>query len=160
MAKTRYAIYDSKKECNTCREIKDINDFYPYKNGIRGSCKKCCNEKTRIYMKSVSKERRSEWWKRSWENPEYRQRKYDSAQKRIRNIKKKCVDYLGGKCSVCGYIKCIEALEFHHVDPNTKELKLNTRGIERSKSFNSQKQELDKCILLCSNCHREKHYNE
>lgn len=160
MAKPKYEIHDGKKKCNSCEEVKDVADFYPHKNGIRGSCKKCCNKKSRNYMQTVPKERRSEWWKRSWEKQEYRQRKYDSAQKRIKNIKQKCVDYLGGKCAVCGYNKCVEALEFHHLDPNTKDLNLKTRGIDRRKSFDSQKQELDKCILLCSNCHREKHYDE
>jgi len=111
-------------------------------------------------MKTVSKETRSEWWHKSWENKEYRQRKYKSTQKRLRAIKEKSVEYLGGKCVKCGYDKCIEALEFHHLNPEAKEKRDNGRGIDRRKSFEKQKPELDKCILLCANCHREEHYGQ
>lgn len=160
MAKSKHEIIDGKKKCNTCGLTKTVDNFYTYKKGIRGSCKVCLNQKTETYRKSISKERRSELWQRFWKNPENRQKKYKTARKRYKSIKKQCVDYLGGKCSICGYDKCIEALEFHHLDPNIKETSLNTRGIDRRKSFNSQKQELDKCVLLCANCHREQHYNE
>ena len=76
-----------------------------------------------------------------------------SVIKRRRQNKLLLVEYKGGKCERCGYNKCISALEFHHLDPSTKEFGLtgNTNGIER------QKKEADKCILLCANCHRELH---
>ena len=70
------------------------------------------------------------------------------------NVKIKAIDYLGGKCSKCGYDKCIAALEFHHLDPNEKDKDYtNYKG-----SFSDKlKTELDKCVLLCANCHREEH---
>lgn len=69
-------------------------------------------------------------------------------------IKQQCVDYKGGKCQHCGYNKYIGALDFHHIDPNEKDY-----GISRStKSFERRKQELDKCLCLCKNCHRTEHY--
>jgi len=67
------------------------------------------------------------------------------------------VEYKGGKCKRCGYDKCIEALEFHHKDPSKKDFGIsgkNIRSIERCK------EEIDKCILLCANCHREIHEEE
>ena len=67
--------------------------------------------------------------------------------------KKALVEYKGGKCQCCGYSKCIEALEFHHLDPNIKSFTISGK----SKSFNSLKSEVDKCILVCSNCHKEIH---
>ena len=67
--------------------------------------------------------------------------------------KKTLVEYKGGKCQCCGYSKCIEALEFHHLDPNIKSFTISGK----SKSFNSLKNEVDKCILVCSNCHKEIH---
>ncbi len=71
-----------------------------------------------------------------------------------KSVKQKCIEYKGGKCVKCGYNKCPLALEFHHIDPTTKDFNINGR-----KSFNQNvKNELDKCILLCSNCHREIHY--
>ena len=67
--------------------------------------------------------------------------------------KKALVEYKGGKCQCCGYYRCIEALEFHHLDPNIKSFTISGK----SKSFNSLKSEVDKCILVCSNCHKEIH---
>ena len=64
------------------------------------------------------------------------------------------VEYKGGKCCRCGYDKCITALEFHHIDPTTKEAK--TLGT--TAAIAKQKAESDKCILVCANCHREIHY--
>lgn len=69
-------------------------------------------------------------------------------------VKQKCVDYLGGKCSKCGYNKCLAALDFHHVNSSTKDKDyINSRM-----SFEKLKIELDKCVLLCANCHREEHH--
>jgi len=65
------------------------------------------------------------------------------------------VDYKGEKCQCCGYDKYIGALEFHHIDPNEKDFSLSHRGY--CYSWDKVKKELDKCILVCSNCHREIH---
>lgn len=72
-----------------------------------------------------------------------------------RQIKVLAVEYKGGKCQMCGYNKCIAALEFHHLDPKEKDFSLGSKG--NIKSFSKVKPELDKCILVCSNCHREEH---
>lgn len=66
------------------------------------------------------------------------------------------IDSKGGCCSKCGYKKCFSALEFHHIDPSTKKFELNARTL-LSKSAIDVKTELEKCILLCANCHRELH---
>jgi hypothetical protein len=63
------------------------------------------------------------------------------------------VEYKGGKCEKCGYNKCIEALEFHHKDPTQKDFNVSAH----SYSSKRMKDEADKCLLLCSNCHREEH---
>ena len=57
----------------------------------------------------------------------------------------------GGKCSKCGYNKNISALEMHHLDRNEKEFNF----AYKSAMTNDLLKELDKCILVCSNCHRE-----
>lgn len=59
-------------------------------------------------------------------------------------------------CSVCGYNKCGAALDWHHVDSTTKERRIQVR------SYFSKlgEEERSKCILLCSNCHRELHWKE
>ena len=65
------------------------------------------------------------------------------------------VEYKGGRCQVCGYERCIEALEFHHLDPTQKDFGISHRGYTRS--WEKVKEEINKCILLCANCHREFH---
>lgn len=77
--------------------------------------------------------------------------------KRWRNkTKEKIVLAMGGKCQICGYDKCSDALELHHIDPSKKELSFSR---VRANPISIQKisEELKKCILLCSNCHREIH---
>lgn len=75
---------------------------------------------------------------------------------RQRALKKRCVDYLGGLCQKCGYCNCIGALEFHHKDPTQKDFTIGR--IKSYKWSKTIKDELDKCKLLCANCHREEHY--
>lgn len=57
-----------------------------------------------------------------------------------------------------GYNKCIAALEFHHLDPNEKDFGIASSGATRT--FEKIKVELDKCIMVCANCHREIHDEE
>jgi hypothetical protein len=78
------------------------------------------------------------------------------AVKRAQKRKKmEMVELFGGKCTLCGYDKCIDALEFHHLDENTKEQ--NPSYIVMRWSKNRAMVELEKCILVCANCHRELH---
>ena len=76
---------------------------------------------------------------------------------RRRKLKQMAVEYKGGKCEKCGYSKCINALEFHHLDPSQKDFGIGTNG--HTRSWERTKIELDKCIMVCSNCHREIHSN-
>jgi len=72
---------------------------------------------------------------------------------RRRNYKKKLVKLKGGKCQICGYSKCMAALEFHHLSKQ-KEAKISyiyNRGWKRIL------QEIKNTILVCSNCHKEIH---
>lgn len=79
----------------------------------------------------------------------------EAVQRRREKLKELAVEYKGGKCERCGYCKCLKALEFHHVDPNEKEFGIGAKG--HTKSFEKIKIEIDKCILVCANCHREIH---
>ena len=69
--------------------------------------------------------------------------------------KKQMINFLGGCCSKCGYNKNYAALEFHHV--KDKSFSLDSRKISNT-SMSKLLEELKKCILLCSNCHKEHHY--
>jgi len=71
-----------------------------------------------------------------------------------RRTKLKLIAYKGGKCSTCGYDKdCPTAYDFHHLDPAKKEFRIGGKTLK----FETLKKEVDKCILLCKNCHAEIH---
>ena len=115
------------KKCKICKENKHYTSFYGNRDKSFSYCKLC--ESKRV-------------------------------KNRQREFKQKCVDYLGGKCSNCGYDKCLSALDFHHTDPSNKKFGIASYSKARNCwKINSSEimSELDKCILLCSNCHREKH---
>lgn len=83
--------------------------------------------------------------------------KSSEAVKRWRaNTKSRLVEAMGGKCLICDYSKCHDALEFHHINPEEKEFGL---GAIRGSIVSWAKivQEAKKCILVCSRCHREIH---
>jgi transposase len=73
--------------------------------------------------------------------------------RRRRTIKSRLVAEAGGKCVICGYHRCHRALQFHHLDPRTKEFHLGHTGVTRSLA--RSRAEARKCILLCANCHAE-----
>lgn len=69
-------------------------------------------------------------------------------------LKQKAIDYKGGKCILCGYNKCAASLDFHHIIPNEKDFSISS-GFTRS--WEKIKAELEKCSLVCRNCHGEIH---
>ena len=79
-------------------------------------------------------------------------KRYDENKNEINLLKE------GKSCEKCGYNKCVAALDYHHIDPSTKidtVAKLSTHS-----SLEMAMKEIQKCILLCANCHREFHYLE
>ena len=70
--------------------------------------------------------------------------------------KSKAIKAMGGKCAICGYNKCDEALDFHHINSNDKEISLGFLR-KNPRKWSIVAKELKKCILLCSNCHMEVH---
>ena len=83
-----------------------------------------------------------------------KQCRLEAVSKRRRYNKEILVEYKGGKCEICGYSKCIDALEFHHLNPKEKRFGI---GCGDTKGIDELKKEVDKCILVCSNCHKEIH---
>lgn len=77
----------------------------------------------------------------------------EAVSKNRKNRKLKLVEICGGKCIICGYNKCIQALEFHHINVETKDFTISTKGLCRS--LEKALTEIKKCILVCANCHRE-----
>lgn len=87
----------------------------------------------------------------------YNAKKADYMKNRSVQLKLKAVKYKGGKCIKCGYDRCYAALQFHHRDPTQKEMNWNKL---RSQRWSFIEKELDKCDLLCGNCHVEEHFDE
>lgn len=117
-------------KCAKCNIDKNIDQFYTVKSGPRKG-------KVQSYCKPCN---------------------HSNTLERQRAFKSQCVEYKGGKCIRCGYDKCQAVLEFHHRNPKLKDFtigRIKHTSFEKNKSI---KEELDKCDLLCKNCHYEAHY--
>jgi hypothetical protein len=77
----------------------------------------------------------------------------EAVVRRRRRVKETLVAEAGGCCRLCGYDRCLAALEFHHLDPAAKEFGVAQNGMARS--IERLRAEVRKCVLLCSNCHAE-----
>jgi Homeodomain-like domain len=77
----------------------------------------------------------------------------EAVARRRRRVKKILIEEFGGRCALCGYANWAGALEFHHVDPATKSFGLAERGV--TLGIDRVREEAQKCVLLCANCHAE-----
>lgn len=73
-----------------------------------------------------------------------------------KKLKKTILLAFESKCCICGYNKCYEALEFHHLEPLKKDFSISNF---KFKNYVDIIKELQKCICVCGNCHREIHNN-
>lgn len=80
---------------------------------------------------------------------------YDKVKNFRKSVKAVTIEVMGKACQVCGYDRCQQALELHHVNPHEKEISFN-----QIHSWDKLYSELEKAILVCANCHREIHYND
>ena len=80
----------------------------------------------------------------------------EQRQRRTNRNRDDIISRMGGKCCRCGYNKCQAALELHHTDPTQKDPD-TTRHLRHITDPARLQSELEKCILLCANCHREEH---
>jgi 5-methylcytosine-specific restriction endonuclease McrA len=80
------------------------------------------------------------------------------------DLKQRAIKHMGGKCQICGYNRCPRAMEFHHLDPEKKSFSISSfitgHTYDVTADYVEQvwgavEWELRKCVLLCSNCHRE-----
>ena len=77
----------------------------------------------------------------------------DYVNKARRKRKIVLIEYKGGCCQNCSYKKCVSSLQFHHIDSTTKDFTIGGRNY----SLEKMKNEVDKCLLVCANCHIEIH---
>ena len=120
-------------------------------------------EKKREYNKKYTeehKEKKSEYDKRyrelNKEKIREQSKKWNKEHRREYRKEKKaiCLEYLGGKCVKCG---ATERLEFDHIDRTTKKYTI-TGSV--TNNFDNLKEELNKCQLLCYDCHKVKTKSE
>ncbi|MCK4500970.1 hypothetical protein KAU11_10775 [Candidatus Babeliales bacterium] len=122
------------KKCPTCSLTKEDTEFYKdsrAKTGLASACKPCHLKLSKKFGKVM----RIKW-------QEY------------------IDDILKPECTKCGYSKCKRALDYHHLDSTEKSFGIAQFVWKRGFTENNKEQmlkELDKCIVLCSNCHRELH---
>ncbi len=74
--------------------------------------------------------------------------------RRRKRVRQMALEHKGAKCEICGYRRCPEALEFHHRS-GKKDFGISQKGYTRS--WERVRAELNKCVLVCANCHREIH---
>lgn len=131
------------KLCISCRETKDVSEFYPSKihtDGLFPYCRMCNIIKTRLYYKE-----------------KYKQKAYEkniTSRDKLRLL----VESYKTKCSKCGEERKY-CLDFHHRDGEEKESAI-AQIPYRHFSIERAKKEIEKCDIVCSNCHRELHHNE
>ncbi len=77
----------------------------------------------------------------------------EAVSRRRRNVKLIPVEEAGGRCEICGYSRCVAALQFHHVHPGSKRFGLAVGGLTRG--IDDLRAEASQCVLLCANCHAE-----
>lgn len=109
----------------------------------------------KIILKECKKHGLTEFILRADERYRCKKCASEAVQKRREKTKELLVEYKGGKCEICGYDRCVEALEFHHINPEEKDFGIGQKGYTRS--IEKNKAEVDKCLLVCANCHREIH---
>ena len=147
------------KRCYACRTVKPCEEFDASISGVGGRknrCKDCCREK-RITYYSQNKLRELESNKQ-WVSLNAESRREWTSQYWLRRrllTKDWLVSKMGGGCLECGYNKCAQALEFHHVEADDKDDCVSQ--MMRRCVVSKVVAEARKCVLLCCRCHRELH---
>jgi len=139
-------ILCKRKYCLTCSPFGKYNSRQLTDNPTKEQKKSFCKLCNREYLYDRTKGHRGT------------QCNSCSVRKSQRKKKQNFVNHFGGKCSKCGYDRCVNALEFHHNGDVDKED--SPSNVIMHWSWDRALDELSKCILVCSNCHREIHHNE
>ncbi len=127
----------NKKWCSTCKKEKDIVEFSKNptkKDGLCSKCKTCQNDYAKLHYKN-------------------NKNKYFDLIKEQNKKKKQFLYDQKYPCSSCGESDKA-CLDFHHTDSKTKAFNLSSY---KNHSLDKIKKEIEKCIVLCANCHRKLH---
>lgn len=132
----------STKICRVCKTEKQLSAFYPNKSckqGVTGTCREC--SRTRI----------NQWYS------DNRSARQTQANEYSRKRKREVVDHFGDKCNDCGNTYPQYVYQFHHLDPESKDVN-PSHAI--SKNPTKMWEELKKCVMLCANCHMIRHHGK
>jgi hypothetical protein len=149
----KWRSFSKRKFCLTCSPFGTKDKRHPKDrakdlDGGR-TCSKCKERKplnAEHFCSSQSESSGFRWICKACASKQTTQKQKDQKQK--------CLEYKGSKCEICGYRKSSRSLHFHHTDPTQKDF---TIAKYRMRSWESIKAELDKCQLVCANCHGEIH---
>lgn len=145
---TSHMIKKHPRVCITCGESKVLEEFVKNAKSTEGRHTKC---------KSCHNKRQNE---RAAANPNMKNTRNASSYKAKQRTKNNILNYYSGvmKCADCGLISDIfDIYDFHHVNPKDKQYTVSSI---MDYKWETVKAELDKCVLLCANCHRIRHYKE
>ena len=143
--------------CSKCKKEKEEHSFHNNKarhNGKSAYCISCDKQRKLEYSKTekgrqASRRRSAKYREEHPEKTKASIQKYKEKKQQLVN------EYKTYGCSICGYDKCLQALDLHHKDPQEKDSSVADlvckAGIARVE------EELSKCVVLCANCHREHH---
>lgn len=173
-AKLKYPVSEGLKLCPECGHKKVCSEFSRSRQRLSSKCKSCVSAWAASYRQRPEvKARQRDYWRKYRSKPSNKARINDATRRwrklphtrEKRNLarkawvlreKIKAVAYKGGACVLCGYSRCTAALDFHHLNPKEKE-GYGTGALKAHWTFEKNKPELDKCVLLCVRCHREVH---
>lgn len=133
-------VPEDMKYCPVCKNILLKTAF----TSSGTACAECARQKAREYYERVKHDAQ-------WIRNRNAKAKKDGLEKKLRAI-----EHMGGVCQDCKKSYPPPVFDFHHLDPSEKELNLG--DIMRRKDFSTIEKELSKCVLLCANCHRIRHF--
>ena len=133
------------KKCITCEEVLPLDNFGICKrntDGYNNKCKKCKRKYDNKYYNNKSEKEKN--------------RKYQLQKDRLTEIRKFIFDYLSDKKCKCGESH-IATLDFHHIGEKSFNISC---GVRAGLSLDKIKKEIEKCVIMCANCHRKETMKE
>ena len=127
------------KICTKCN-ISKPEEKFPFKNRLAGRRSTVCSECQKQYKRAYYQKNK--------------QSHFDRNRKKRSQMKERLLMEKEKGCLVCSE-KCIECLDFHHLDPSKKDI--NVSRLVTYTSFQKLENEISKCVLLCATCHRKVH---
>jgi hypothetical protein len=159
--------FPTEQLCSTCQRLKPISEFDYLKRKFKYElqCRKCKYQKSKIRAIKLKEQGLCVSCKSPKEDLSKNyckscNKKYAEKSKVDRiNAKRSCIEYLGGKCIKCGLkeTEILDVYDFHH-DSEEKEMNLGTLLARHRSMSKKVREELDKCVLYCANCHRVRHW--